>query len=390
MADVFISYKRDERAAVERIAHQLRAIGFDVWFDASMTAGDAFSDEIDREARAARAILVCWSASARESRWVKAEAMIGFEQDKLAAAYVDGPDDFSPPTPFNTVHAADVRGYVSAPSDTHAGWRSVLRRIGKLCQRLDVEAWGALDLDPALCEPRLKAWLASYAQSPLAPIARQALIDAEAWRRGASERERSAREARERALAEKAEQERDLWRKRLTRRQGRVWSMLTGVMLGVLFSPFDLMRPAPGWQASGLIGFDIVLGIVFAGPVLMIARWFVAMAQRQAGRYPRSYFDWPFLVAAGIGAAVATYYGLDAHPPTNTALGLGAVSTLFTLPAAFLVWIASFAVQGRTIERAPDPPFRTVLERLGWILVVAIAIVGFALFGIGGPPTTGK
>src|SRR4029079_8350855 len=119
--DVFISIKLDERAAVERIAHQLRALGFDVWFDASMSAGDAFSDEIDREARAAAVILVCWSQSARDSRWVKAEAMIGFEQDKLAAAYVDGPDGFSPPTPFNTVHAADVRAYISAPNDTHAG-----------------------------------------------------------------------------------------------------------------------------------------------------------------------------------------------------------------------------------------------------------------------------
>src|SRR5690349_3855580 len=125
MADVFISYKRDERDAVERIAHKLRAVGLDVWFDAGMTAGDSFSDEIDREARAARAILVCWSPTARESRWVKAEAMIGFEQDKLAAAYVAGPDGFSPPTPFNTVHAADVRGFVASGAAVHAGWRSV-------------------------------------------------------------------------------------------------------------------------------------------------------------------------------------------------------------------------------------------------------------------------
>jgi hypothetical protein len=101
MADVFISYKQDERQAVDTIAAGLRALGLSVWFDARLSAGESFSDEIDREARNAGGILVCWSPSARESRWVKAEAMIGFEHDKLVACYVAGPDDFSPPAPFN-------------------------------------------------------------------------------------------------------------------------------------------------------------------------------------------------------------------------------------------------------------------------------------------------
>ena len=390
MADVFISYKRDERDAVERIAHQLRAIGFEVWFDASMSAGDAFSDEIDREARAARAILVCWSASARDSRWVKAEAMIGFEQDKLAAAYVDGPDGFSPPTPFNTVHAADVRAYLSSPNEAHAGWRSVLRRIGKLCRRPDVEAWGALDLDPASCEPPLRAWLANYGQSPLAPIARQALRDAQDWRANAAERERSAREARDRAVAERAERERDLWRTRLTRRQGRIWSELTGALLGLLLSPLDFLHPAAGWRPTGLVGFDIVLGVLFGGPALMLTRWFVAIGQRRGGRYPRGYFDWPFLLALAIGAAGAIYYAIDTRNTANTALGVGAVLTFFALPVGFVVMLLSFTAQGAPVERLPDPPFRTPLERFGWLLVAAIAIVGFVLFGIGGPPPPGK
>jgi hypothetical protein len=388
MADVFISYKRDERDAIERIAHQLRALGFEVWFDASMSAGDAFSDEIDREARAAQAILVCWSGTARDSRWVKAEAMIGFEQDKLAAAYVDGPDGFSPPTPFNTVHAADVRSYLSSPSETHAGWRSVLRRIGKLCRRPDVEAWGALDLDPASSEPPLKAWLANYAQSPLAPIARQALLDAQDWRLNAAERERSAREARERAITERAERERDLWRTRLTRRQGRIWSVLTGAALGLLLSPLDLAHPAAGWRPLGLVGFDILVGVVFGGPALMGTRWFVAIGQRRWGAYPRFYFDWPFLLTLAISAAGALYYAFDTRTTASTALGIGAVLTFFSLPIGFALMLLSFTAHGKQIERLPDPPFRTLIERFGWLLVAAVAIAGFALFAIGGPPTT--
>jgi len=95
--DVFLSYKRDERALVERIAVHLRALGLTVWFDAKISAGDTFNVEIDREARAAKVILVCWSPSARQSEWVNAEALIGFTQKKLAACYVAGPDDFDPP-----------------------------------------------------------------------------------------------------------------------------------------------------------------------------------------------------------------------------------------------------------------------------------------------------
>lgn len=74
MADVFLSYKRDERAAIETIASRLRELGLTVWFDASMSAGETFNAEIDREARAAKAILVCWSPAARQSEWVNAEA----------------------------------------------------------------------------------------------------------------------------------------------------------------------------------------------------------------------------------------------------------------------------------------------------------------------------
>jgi hypothetical protein len=140
MADVFLSYKRSERTAVETIASRLRDLGLTVWFDASMSAGETFNAEIDREARAAKAILVCWSPAARQSEWVNAEAMIGFEQKKLAACYVAGPDGFSAPTPFNAAHTSDLRMWLYEPTDTDANWRSVLGRIGKLCGRDDLRS----------------------------------------------------------------------------------------------------------------------------------------------------------------------------------------------------------------------------------------------------------
>jgi formylglycine-generating enzyme required for sulfatase activity len=208
VADVFISYKREERQAVERLAQELRRLGLDVWFDASLNAGEAFSDEIDREAHAAKIILVCWSPTARESKWVKAEALIGFEQGKLAACYVAGPDGFYPPTPFNSIHAEDLRAWVGTPSNTHAGYKSILRRIGALSGRADIESYGALDVQaPASV---LRAWIAAHEQSPLFMAVDELLRvrdveEAERARLEQEARERRAREEADRRAREDAE-----------------------------------------------------------------------------------------------------------------------------------------------------------------------------------------
>ncbi|MEQ1617747.1 MAG: TIR domain-containing protein [Terricaulis sp.] len=386
MADIFVSYKRDEREAVEWIAAQLRSLGFSVWFDAGMTAGDAFSDEIDREARAAKAILVCWSPSARESRWVKAEAMIGFEHDKLAAAYVGGPDGFSPPTPFNAVHAADLRGYLASPTELHPGWLGVLRRLGKLCGRRDVEEWGALDLGSPSSEPQLKVWLSSNAHSPLAPLVQRALREAEAWRLGAVERERAAQEAHERKLAERESQERLIWRGRMTRRQGRIWSMLTAGLLGLAFSPLDLLAVPPGWNPIAVVGFDAMAALVFAGPLLMAARWLVAISQRRVGMHPRSYFDWPFLIVLAICVAIGVYYVLDTRDSTTLVAGGSFMVGLMAVPVSVLIWALSLTMGGRPVSRSADPPFRTPFERYGWLLILALLVCCVVLYGMGRTP----
>ena len=201
LSDIFISYKRSERREVERLAQELQRLGLGVWYDAGLNAGEAFSDEIDREAHAATAILVCWSPAARDSQWVKAEALIGFEQSKLAACYVAGPDEFYPPTPFNTIHSEDLRSWIAAPSLTHAGWRSLLRRVGRLCGREDVESFGGIDAyAPA---ETLRDWRDKHGASPLAIAVEGWLLAREAED---SERERLEREARERRLQEEAQE----------------------------------------------------------------------------------------------------------------------------------------------------------------------------------------
>lgn len=105
MADVFISYSSKDRDIASRFAARLEAEGYSVWWDTKLAGGDSFDRQIDHELRQARAVLVIWTRSSIESRWVRAEAINGFERDVLVSVRAD---DAVPPIPFNRVHTSDA------------------------------------------------------------------------------------------------------------------------------------------------------------------------------------------------------------------------------------------------------------------------------------------
>lgn len=202
MADVFLSYKREERAAVERLANALRGLGLEVWFDAGLSAGEAFSDEINREVRAARAVLTCWSPGAAGSQWVKAEAQIGFGKKNLISIYIAGPDGFEPPVPYNNLHMEDMRAWTERPSARDPAWLSVLRRLGALLGRADVAEWGALGADASIAQ--IEAWLETHGStSSLVTDAESFLREREAAEQSRASEMTAARERLERVKAEK-------------------------------------------------------------------------------------------------------------------------------------------------------------------------------------------
>jgi len=129
-ADVFISYRRAERERVLLATARLEDLGLKLWFDARLEAGTSFDEEINREIRTARAVLVFWSPEAIQSRWVRAEASIGLERDVLLAAFLT-PTEMIPP--YNLVHAVDLQrwdGGQSAPE-----WQNLLTSLGRLIGR---------------------------------------------------------------------------------------------------------------------------------------------------------------------------------------------------------------------------------------------------------------
>lgn len=83
MAEIFISYKSERRKAAEHLGEILRHHGYSIWFDYHLVKGRDFGQQIDRELREAKAIVVLWCSLSVRSRWVIEEAGVAVELDAL-------------------------------------------------------------------------------------------------------------------------------------------------------------------------------------------------------------------------------------------------------------------------------------------------------------------
>ena len=126
MADVFLSYARANVGKARRISDALHHSGFSVWFDEHLPAHRAYSEVIEEQLGAARAVLVLWSADAVQSQWVRSEANRARETGRLVQARLD---DCRLPMPFDQIQCVDLGGWRSGDS---AAWRSVSESIAAL------------------------------------------------------------------------------------------------------------------------------------------------------------------------------------------------------------------------------------------------------------------
>jgi hypothetical protein len=89
LADVFISYRRDNQTAVQRLVEALRAEGVAVWWDQDIAPDAPWEETIEHELTAANALIVAWSPSAVVSENVKAEARRAKRHGKLVQAFLE-------------------------------------------------------------------------------------------------------------------------------------------------------------------------------------------------------------------------------------------------------------------------------------------------------------
>lgn len=127
MADVFISYKREDRPRAEALNALLIDLELSAWFDAGIEVGAAWEARIMEEAQAAAAMIVCWTFAATASPWVKREAEIGLKRGVLVPVMLQW---CAPVAPFAAIQAADLTQWDGAPD--HPEVQRVLVRVEQL------------------------------------------------------------------------------------------------------------------------------------------------------------------------------------------------------------------------------------------------------------------
>lgn len=110
---IFISYSRADENRVSNIAEALRVrTDCDLWRDNQIRAGHEFNLEIGRALRDAKAVVVFWSTSSVESRYVIDEASRAMDARKLIPVKID---DCEVPTGFGTLQTIDLTNYHDDP-----------------------------------------------------------------------------------------------------------------------------------------------------------------------------------------------------------------------------------------------------------------------------------
>ena len=104
MADVFISYAREDRECAELLARALAARGWSVWWDRQINVGHSFSEVIERELDRARCVIVLWSRNSVQSEWVQNEAAEAAGRKALVPVRIE---DVRPPLEFRRLQTAD-------------------------------------------------------------------------------------------------------------------------------------------------------------------------------------------------------------------------------------------------------------------------------------------
>jgi TIR domain len=83
VADIFISYAREDVVRAHALSEALVRLGWSVWWDDSIRAGASFDQVIDQQLDMASCVVVIWSTASVASNWVRAEASAADEQGKL-------------------------------------------------------------------------------------------------------------------------------------------------------------------------------------------------------------------------------------------------------------------------------------------------------------------
>jgi len=135
MVDVFISYSNENKDEARILANVIEKEGFRVWWDHYLAPGEDYTDKIEETLDDAKAIIVLWSEVSRKSHWVRDEATVGRDQNKLLPVVIDAS---LPPLGFRQVHTVSLNGWNGTDVEP---LKNIFKRLNLLVSELsfDVE-----------------------------------------------------------------------------------------------------------------------------------------------------------------------------------------------------------------------------------------------------------
>lgn len=155
MADVFLSYAREDATRAEQVARGLTESGVDVFWDNEIPPGTTWADYIEQKLTQCKALIVLWSEHSTKSQWVREEARMGRDKGVLIPAMIDA---CQAPFGFGEVQAANLAGWNGDKDDPN--WRRFVDAVVRSVQTAPAPR------QPAPIQP-----VASAAPSPSAPAA---------------------------------------------------------------------------------------------------------------------------------------------------------------------------------------------------------------------------
>jgi tetratricopeptide (TPR) repeat protein/TolB-like protein len=121
VADIFLSYKREDRARADLIVAALRKSGRTVWWDEGLTPRQAWDATIEQEIAAAASVIVLWSTRSVASDWVRSEAHYAQNHSKLVPVLIE---PCTIPLAFMLKQAIDLSRWRESPNDP--AWRKLI------------------------------------------------------------------------------------------------------------------------------------------------------------------------------------------------------------------------------------------------------------------------
>jgi uncharacterized membrane protein YhaH (DUF805 family) len=124
LADLFLSYAREDRERAEHVARLLEAQGFDIFWDSEIPPGQSRADFVESKLSLCRAVIVLWSENSAKSPGVREEARMGRDAGKLIPARIDAA---ASPFGFGEVQAADLSAWDGRAE--HGEWRRLVSAV---------------------------------------------------------------------------------------------------------------------------------------------------------------------------------------------------------------------------------------------------------------------